>query len=88
MGFPWGFPFSAFSDLPFWTEEMLNNESFPFRGLRVQDPDVVGWRAENEAVFTLTFQTGEGWLFRLMSPTKGGQSRVRMGEDILQLQYI
>eukprot|EP00435_Cladocopium_sp_Y103_P036930 s1645_g9.t1 len=48
--------------------EMLNNESFPFR-VRVQDPDVVGWRAENEDVFTLTFQTGAGeLLFPLGEP--------------------
>lgn len=65
----------AVNDMPYlsWLhlppKEMLNNESFPFRGLRVQDPDVVGWRAENEAVFTLTFQTGAGeLLFPLGEP--------------------
>lgn len=48
---------------------MLNNESFPFRGIRVYDPDVVGWRAERAESFTLTFQTLVGEiLFPLGEP--------------------
>lgn len=58
----------AVNDMPYlyWVhlppKEMLNNESFPFRNLRVEDPDVTGWRATASRQFTLTFQTGTGEL--------------------------
>ncbi|CAK9082972.1 unnamed protein product [Durusdinium trenchii] len=65
----------AVNDMPwlYWVtlppQEMLNNESFPFRGIRVYDPDVVGWRAERAESFTLTFQTLVGEiLFPLGEP--------------------
>ena len=69
-----GFPNSPFApvDIPEKNhEEMLNNESFPFSNLRVEDPDVTGWRATASGQFTLTFQTGEGLVGHLVEGLYG-----------------
>jgi len=70
----------AVNDMPYVTwvtlppKEMLNNESFPFQGLRIHDPDVVGWKAERTDSFTLTFDT------------LGGEILFPLGEPLLREQ--